>query len=52
MFCLIIREVIYGPFLREVGDRIVDDDVLSKIDALIDWQWFSLILKRGLGGLG
>jgi len=52
MFCLIIREVICRPFLREVGDLIVDDDVLSKIDALIDWQWFFLILKRGLGRSG
>ena len=40
MFCLIIREVICGPFLREVGDRIVDDDVLSKIDALMTGSGF------------
>ena len=30
-------------FLREVADRIGDDDVLSKIDALLDWQSFSSI---------
>ena len=39
-------------FLREVTDRIGDDDVLSKIDALLDWQSFSLILQRGLGRSG
>ena len=39
-------------FLREVTDRIGDDDVLSKIDALLDWQSFSLILQCGLGRSG
>ncbi len=39
-------------FLREAADRIGDNDVLSKIDALIDWYAFSPILKRGLGRSG
>ena len=39
-------------FLREVTDCIGDDDVLSKIDALLDWKSFSLILQRGLGRSG
>jgi hypothetical protein len=39
-------------FLREAADRIGDDDVLSKIDALIDWQAISPILTRGLGRSG
>lgn len=41
-------------FLREAADRIGDDDVLSKIDALLDWRAFSPILTRGLkrSGIG
>ena len=39
-------------FLREAADRIGDDDVLSKIDALMDWRSFSPILERGLGRSG
>lgn len=39
-------------FLREAADRIGDDDVLSKIDTLMDWPAFSPILKRGLGRSG
>ena len=39
-------------FLREAADRIGDDDVLAKIDALMDWGAFSPILKRGLGRSG
>ena len=38
--------------LREAADRIGDDDVLTKIDALMDWQFFSGILKRGFGRSG
>ena len=30
-------------------DRMGDDDVPTKIDALMDWQFFSGILKRGIG---
>ncbi len=33
-------------------DRIGVDDALAKIDALMDWSWFSPILKRGLGRSG
>ena len=39
-------------FLREAADRIGDDDVLAKIDALMDWGAFSPILKHGLGRSG
>ncbi|MBK0329383.1 IS5 family transposase [Rhodobacteraceae bacterium F11138] len=39
-------------FFREAADRIGDDDVLSKIDALLDWRAFSPILQRGLGRSG
>lgn len=39
-------------FLREAADRIGDNDVLSRIDGLIDWRAFSPILKRGLGRSG
>lgn len=35
-------------FLREASGRIDPEDVLSKIDALMDWPAFSPILKRGL----
>ena len=38
-------------FLREVADCIDDDDVLSKIDALLDWQSFSSILWDRASGL-
>ena len=39
-------------FLREATYRIGSDNVLVKIDALLDWPSFSLILKRGLGRSG
>ncbi len=39
-------------FLREAADRIGDDDVLAKVDALMDWGAFGPILKRGLGRSG
>ena len=39
-------------FLRESADRIGADDVLAKIDALMDWRAFWPILKRGLGRSG
>jgi len=39
-------------FSREASDRIGGDDVLSKINTLIDWQAFSPILKHGLGRSG
>lgn len=39
-------------FLREAVDRIGADDVLTKIDALMDWRAFSPILGRGLGRSG
>jgi hypothetical protein len=39
-------------FLREAAVRIDADDVLSKIDALIEWRAFSPILQRGLGRSG
>ena len=35
-------------FLREAADRIGADDVLRKIDRLVNWQSFLPILKRGL----
>ena len=39
-------------FLRDAADRIGDDDVLAKVDALMDWRAFSPVLKRGLGRSG
>ena len=39
-------------FLREAADRIGDDDVLRKIDTLMNWRSFSPILKRGLKRTG
>ena len=39
-------------FLQETADRIGDDDVLAKIDALIDWGAFLPTLTRGLGRSG
>jgi IS5 family transposase len=39
-------------FFREAADRIGDDDVLSKIDTLLEWPAFSPIVKRGLGRSG
>ena len=39
-------------FLREAADRMGEDDVLARIDALLDWGAFSPILKRGLGRSG
>ena len=34
-------------FHREAIERIGADDVLSKVDALLEWQAFGPILKRG-----
>jgi IS5 family transposase len=39
-------------FFREAADRIGEDDVLFKIDMLLEWPAFSPILKRGLGPSG
>lgn len=39
-------------FLQESARRIGDDDVLTKVDALLDWPAFSAILKRGLRRTG
>lgn len=39
-------------FLRKATDRIGSDDALSKIDALMDWLLFLLVLERGLGRFG
>ena len=42
-------------FLREAADRIGEDDVLTRIDARMEWRLFSPIPKRGWGrspGLG
>ena len=39
-------------FLREAADRIGEDDVLTRIDALMEWRLFSPILKRGWGRSG
>lgn len=39
-------------FLREAADRVGNDDVLAKIDALMDWGSFLPILKRSLGRSG
>ena len=39
-------------FLREAPERVGADDVLAKVDALMDWRSFSPTLKRGLGRSG
>ena len=39
-------------FHREAMARIGADDVLSKVDALLDWRSFSPTLKRGLARSG
>jgi len=41
-------------FFAEARHRIEADDVLSKIDVLLDWSAFRPILKRGLkrSGIG
>ncbi len=39
-------------FLREAADRIGDDAVLARIDALMGWRAFLPILTRGLGRSG
>ena len=39
-------------FSEDVSARLGSDDVLSKVDALMDWRQFSPILKRGLGRSG
>ena len=36
-------------FLREAADRIGEDDVLTRIDARMEWRLFSPILKRCSG---
>jgi len=35
-------------FLQETARRIGDDDVLAKVDVLLDWSALATILKRGL----
>ncbi len=35
-------------FLREAMALIGADDVLAKVDALLDWRVFSGLLRRGL----
>ena len=39
-------------FLREASDRIGEDDVLTRIDARMEWRLFSPILKRCSGRSG
>ena len=39
-------------FLREAADWVGAGDLLSKVDALLDWSPFLPILKRGLGRSG
>ncbi|MBD0865237.1 MAG: hypothetical protein GDA36_06310 [Rhodobacteraceae bacterium] len=39
-------------FLRKAVVRIGADDVLTRIDALMDWRWCSPTCKRGLGCSG
>ena len=39
-------------FLRKASERIGADDVLAKIDALMEWGAFLPILKGGLGRSG
>ena len=38
--------------LRGAAERIGAEDSLAKIDALMDWPSFSLIVQRGLGRFG
>jgi hypothetical protein len=38
--------------LREATERIGSEDALAKIDVLLDWPWFSPLLKRALGRSG
>ncbi len=52
MILMIFRRFVMDLFFREATVRIGADDVLTKIDALLDWQLFSPILKRGLGRSG
>jgi len=53
-FASVLSGEIMDFSLREAADRISDDDVLSKIDALVDWRAISPILTRGLrrSGIG
>ncbi|MBD0865944.1 MAG: hypothetical protein GDA36_10275, partial [Rhodobacteraceae bacterium] len=39
-------------FLRKAAVRIGADDVLTRIDALMDWRWCSPTRERGLGRSG
>lgn len=39
-------------FFQEARHRIDEQDVLSKVDALLDWQAFQPVLKRGLSRSG
>lgn len=39
-------------FMRDAAARLGDDDVLARVDALMDWGSFLPILKRGLGRSG
>ena len=48
MFALVNLRRFYGPILREAVDWIGVDDPLTKVDALMTWRAFGLILQRGL----
>ena len=39
-------------FMADAAGRLGDDDVLARVDALMDWSTFSPILTRGLGRSG
>lgn len=39
-------------FMADAARRLGDDDVLARVDALIDWPPFLPILRRGLGRSG
>jgi IS5 family transposase len=39
-------------FMADAARRLGDDDVLARVDSLMDWRAFSPILKRGLGRSG
>jgi IS5 family transposase len=51
-FPQVIEDGFMDLSLREATDRIGDDDVLRKIDSLMNWRSFSPILKRGLKRTG
>ena len=41
-----------GSVLREAADRTGEDDVLTRIDALMEWRLFPPVLKRVSGRSG